>query len=409
MSKTSDPYAALRRPSYRRFLLGALGVNLSNQALQVTAAWHLYGQTHSAWSLFLIALMNYVPILLLSLPAGWAVDHYERRKVLALAQAAQLAAALGLCLLVALGGPDWGWYPLLLLASAGRALQTPASVSLYPLLVEPEEMPRAVAFNSGNFQVGAIFGPILGGLCYRWLGVAPALAFAALGPLVNLLVLPTLQLLRQAPAPAIEPLKQKILGGFRFVWSQQAIFGALSVDFVAVLFGGVDGILPMFARDLLHCGSVGFGFLKAAIFIGAFIMSWGLLHRPVLPKPGQAMLSAVAGFGLCMLVFAMSRNFFVSMAALVGAGMLDQVSVYVRQTLVQLRTPEALRGRVQAVNFLFIGSSNELGEAESAATAVWLGPVGSVVLGGVAVLVTVATWSLLFKELRQLDSLSPPA
>jgi hypothetical protein len=230
-----------------------------------------------------------------------------------------------------------------------------------------------------------------------------------LGPLLNLAIIPTLKLMREPKPPLTEPLKKKILGGFHFVWEHQAIFGALSVDFVAVLFGGVEGILPMFAKDLLHCGPEGLGFLKAAIFVGAFLMSMALLRRPNLPRPGRAMLAAVAGFGACMLVFAWSRNFALSFGALVAAGMFDQVSVYVRQSLVQLRTPEHLRGRVQAVNFLFIGSSNELGEFESGVTAGWLGPVGSVIMGGVAVLLTVATWSVVFKELRQLDSLTPRA
>jgi MFS family permease len=402
-------WAPLRRPFFRRFLLGAFGVNLSNQVLQVAAGWHLYDQTHSAWSLAMVGLMNYLPILALSLPAGWAADHFDRRRVLAVALVVQAGAALALFTLVLLQGPVWGWYPLLFMAAAGRALQTPAAVSLYPMLVDDTEVPRAVSFNSVNFQAGAVLGPILAGLLLYRFGTAVALGFVALGPLVNLAIVPTLGFLRQPQAPLSEPLKMKILGGFHFVWEHQAIFGALSMDFVAVLFGGVDGILPMFAKDLLHCGQVGLGFLKAAIFLGAFITSMALIRRPNLKRTGHAMLTAVAGFGACMLVFAWSRNLALSFGALVAAGMFDQVSVYVRQSLVQLRTPEQLRGRVQAANFLFIGSSNELGEFESGVTAGWLGPVGSVVLGGVAVLVTVATWSVLFKELRQLDSLTPQA
>jgi MFS family permease len=404
---SNDAYAALRRPSYRRFLAGAFSVNLGAQFLKIAAGFHLYTVTHQAWALAGLGLANYLPIFVLSLPAGWAADHYDRRQVLRLAQAIQLLAALGLLGLVALGGPTWGWYPLVFLHACGRALQTPSSVSLYPLLIEPAEVPRAVSWNSATYQLGAVLGPVLAGLSVHFLGVLPSLAVVVAGPALSLALISRLQLLRQPPSARVEPLKEKILGGFRFVRAQRAILGALSVDFVEVLFGGVDGILPMFTEDILHCGAWGLGLLQAAIFVGAFIMSGVLAHKPRLPQPGKAMLAAVAGFGLCMLVFAWSKAFWLSFGALVAAGMLDQVSVYVRQTLVQLRTPEQLRGRVQAVNFFFIGSSNELGEFESGVSAAWLGPVGSVLMGGVAVLLTVATWSVLFKELRTLGSLAP--
>lgn len=404
---SEDAYASLRRPGYRRFMAGALCVNLAAQVMLVAVSFHLYNVTRHVSSLAWLALMNYLPILLLSLPAGWISDHWDRRVVLRGAQAVQLAAALGLLAVAVSGAPLWAWYPMILLHASGRALQTPAAVSLYPLLITEAEVPRAVSFNSANYQAGAIVGPILGGVLTSLWGVLPGLAFAAAGPALGLALISRLDLLRPASTPPSERFREKLLGGFRFVKQQRAILGALSVDFVAVLFGGVDGILPVFAVDILHCGAWGQGLLKAGIFLGAFVMSSFLLHRPRLPRAGRAMLGAVAGFGVCMLVFGFSTSFWLSFGALVVAGMLDQVSVYVRQTLVQLRTPEALRGRVQAVNFLFIGSSNELGEFESAVSAGWLGPVGSVLMGGVAVLLAVATWSLLFKELRTLDSLVP--
>jgi MFS family permease len=406
---STDAFSPLRRSGFRRFILGAFGVNLAYQFLAVTAGFFLYDSTHQAWSLAALGLANYLPVLILSLPAGWAADHFDRRRVLQCSQAIQLAAALGLALLAWRQGPIWGWYPLVFLHGCGRALQTPSSVSLYPLLIEPDEVPRGVSWNSANYQFGAVVGPVLAGFIVHWLGVVASLGVVVAGPAVSLVLISRLDMLRQPPVPSVEPLRQKVLGGFRFVRSQRAILGALSVDFVAVLFGGVDGILPMFAADILHVGAWGLGLLRAAIFLGALIMSMGLLRRPLLPRPGKTMLAAVAGFGLCMLVFARSHSFWLSFGALVAAGMLDQISVYVRQTLVQLRTPEHLRGRVQAVNFLFIGSSNELGEFESGVTAAWLGPVGSVLMGGVAVLLTVGTWSVLFKELRDLDSLTPPA
>ncbi|MEI6604864.1 MAG: MFS transporter [Verrucomicrobiota bacterium] len=401
----SDSYAPLRRPAFRRFLTGAQALTLSNQVMAITAGYHLYDLTHSAWSLLLVGLMSYLPILLFSLPAGWAADHFDRRKVLTLTLCLHLAASASLLALVWLGGPEWPWYPLLFVAATSRAFHTPSAVSLYPLLIEAEEMPRAVSWSSANYQAAAIMGPILGGCLLHQFGVAGALTFVLAGPVLFLLLLPGLVLLRHPPKPVDEPLKDKVLKGLGFVWNDKAIFGALSVDFVAVLFGGVEGILPMFQKDILHCGPLGLGFLRAAMFVGALMMSIFLAHRPPMRKPGKAMLASVGGFGLCMLCFAASRHLYLSLATLVAAGMFDQVSVLVRQTLVQMRTPEALRGRVQAVNFLFIGSSNELGEVESGLTAGLLGPVGSVLLGGMAVLVIVSTWAVTFPALRDLPGL----
>jgi MFS family permease len=403
--RPNDPYAPLRRAPFRAYLGGALATSLSNQILKVTAGYYLYETTHSAWALALMGLMSYLPILLLSLPAGWASDHFPRRRVMGLALCLEALAAMGLCALMGLGGPSWPWYPLLFLAGCGRALMTPASVSLYPQLLEAHEVPRGVSWNSANFQIGAVLGPILGGLLVHWLGVPHTLYFVLAGPAMFAALLPALASLRELPAPAPETVREKLLGGFSFVWSHKPILGALSVDFVAVLFGGVEGILPMFALDILGCGSVGQGALMAAPFLGAFLMSFRLAHRPVLPRPGRAMLWAVGGFGICMLIFGLSRRLDLSLAALLASGMLDQISVYVRQTMVQMRTPEALRGRVQAVNFLFIGSSNELGECESGITAGLLGPVGSVMLGAVAVLVVVLGAGRVFPELLNLPSL----
>jgi hypothetical protein len=403
----NDPYLPLRRAPFRNYLTGTLATDLSNRILKVTAGYTLYKITHSAWVLAIAALMFYLPILLLSLPAGWATDHFERRRVLALALLLQALGALGLVLLLGLGGPLWLWYPLLFLIGCGGALQSPAAVSLYPQLLEAAEVPRGVTWNSAAHQAGSVAGPLLGGLLLQWLGAQNTLYFVAAGPALFMALLPSLRSLRALPAPVDEPLREKILGGFRFVWQQRPILGALSLDFVAVLFGGVEGILPIFALDILHCGPIGQGALMAAPFLGSLLMGFWLAHHPLLPRPGRAMLFAVGGFGVCMLVFGFSKRLDLSLLALGASGMLDQISVYVRQTLVQLRTPEALRGRVQAVNFLFIGSSNELGEFESRVTAGFMGPVGSAVFGGVAVLAVVLGARRLFPELLHLSSLEP--
>jgi MFS family permease len=402
-----DPYAPLRRPGFRRFLGASLSVNLAGQMLRLTAANHLYTATHSAWTLALVGLTNYLPILLFSLPSGWAADHFPKRAVMATAAALQAAAVLGLCAVVAWGGPIWAWFPLLFLAGTGRAMNSPAAASFYPQLVEESEVPRAVSWDSSMFQAGSIVGPLLGGVLLWWLGPVKTLLIVALGPLIQMSLLPGFHILRDFAKPKAEPLKERMLGGFRFVWKERPILGAMSVDFVAVLFGGVVGILAMYAVDILHCGAVGQGALTSAPYVGALIMSFFLVHKPNLQRPGRAMLTAVAGFGVCMLVFGISRNLWLSLAALTLSGMLDQISVYVRRTMVQLRTPEELRGRVQAVNFLFIGSSNELGEVESSVTAGWFGPVGSVVFGGLAVLGVVAAAANIFPEFRKMETLGP--
>jgi MFS family permease len=401
-----DPYAALRRPAYRRFLGGAFLSNLSDQALAVAAGWHLYERTGSAWALALIGLMNYLPIFLFSIPAGWVADHFPRKKVMAASLSLKATAALSLCALTALNGPEWAWFPLLFLGAMGRSFNTPAAVSFWPLTMPAEQVHNAVTWNSANFQFGAIVGPILGGLLLAAFGTTATLAFAAAGPLLYLTLLPGIQARLQAP-PLAEAWKEKVLGGFKFVWRDKPMLGALSLDFVSVLFGGVEGIMPIFAKDILHCGPEGLGLLRAAPFAGALLMSLSLAHLPPLKRPGREMLWSVLAFGAFMLLFAYSRSLWLSLLALLATGMMDQISVYVRQTMVQLRTPEHLKGRVQAVNFLFIGSSNELGEVESGVSAAWLGPVGSVVLGGVAVLGTVGVWAWRFPELRELPRLKP--
>jgi MFS family permease len=405
-----DPYASFRRPAYRAFLYGSLLRNLGSQALTVTAAWHLYERTNSAWALAAIGFCNYLPIFLFSLPAGGLADHYDRRRVLFWATSLELFAYLGLAWLAFSGAATGWWYLFITLAATARAVGQPSGVSLYPLLMAAEEVPTAVTWGSANYQIGAIGGPILGALVLHAAGPAKTLLLASACPAAYLWLLGRMHLYRPQPLPDTrEPLKQRLLEGFRFVRAERAMYASLSLDFVAVLFGGVEGIMPIFARDFLGCGEIGYGLLKAAPFAGNLAMSLYLAHRPPLRKPGRDMLVSVGLFGACMGVFAVSRLLWLSLAALFASGVLDQVSVYVRQTLVQLRTPEALRGRVQAVNFLFIGSSNELGEFESGATAALVGPVASVLLGAGAVLLFVVAWSAYFPALRQLPPLEHKA
>ena len=401
-----DPYGALRHGAYRRYLSGALGYNLSNQSISVAVGWHLYAATHSYMALMLIGMANYLPILLFSLPAGLVADRFERRRILQVTTFSAASSALGLAALAWLGGPEWAWYALLFAAATARAFHTPAAVSFYPTLLPKEEILNGVSWNSSNYQLGAVAGPALGGLLVSLGGPVLALAFGALGPFAYCLLLMGIKPLRE-PEPGLRGigLWDRLSGGLRFVLGQKEILGAISLDLFAVLFGGVEGIMPAFAQDILHCGPVGLGFLKASPFMGAFVMGFFLAHKPMVEKAGRSMLYSVAGFGICMIAFGLSTSLALSLLALFIAGALDIISVVVRQTLVQVRTPEELRGRVQAVNFLFIGSSNELGEAESGAAAYLFGAVPSVVIGGIITLLVVAGVAWKSPQLRNLGSL----
>jgi hypothetical protein len=401
-----DPYMALRYGAFRRYLSGALASTLGNQSVDIAVGWHLYEQTHSYWALFLIGMSNYLPILLFSLPAGLLADRFERRRILQCTTLAGAMAALGLAWLAHYGGPEWYWYGLLFLAATARAFQTPAAVSFYPTLIPREAIFNAVSWGSSNFQIGAIMGPILGGLLLRFFGSPAAFIFGAIGPLFFFTMILGIRPLRESDVPSeLLSLRQRLSGGLQFVLSQKEILSAITLDLFAVLFGGVEGIMPAFAIDVLHCGSLGLGFLKAAPFAGAFMMGFYLAHRPMIDHAGKRMLGAVTGFGLCMIVFGLSRSFLLSLLMLTVSGMLDNISVVVRQTLVQLRTPEELRGRVQAINFLFIGSSNELGYAESGGAALLMGAVPSVLFGGVSVILVVGVVAWAWPELRQLGRL----
>jgi MFS family permease len=401
-----DPYGALRHGAFRRFLVGAQALHLGGQAVDLALGYHLYQLTGSAWSLAFMGLAKYLPIFLLSLPAGLLVDNVERRLIMRATLSAQVLAALGLAYLAIHGGPLPLWYGLILLWSSARAVHTPASVSFYPTLIPESAIGNAVPWNSSNFQMGAMVGPALAGFLIAWRGPEAAFIFGAAGPAFFLLMLVGLRPVRTYQASASqESIASRVAGGWRFVAAHKPILAALTLDLFAVLFGGVEAILPMFARDILHVGPVGLGFLKAAPFAGAFIISFYLAHHPM-RHAGRSMIQAVAGFGLCMIVFGVSRVYAISLMALFLSGALDNISVVVRQTLVQLSTPEGLRGRVQAVNFLFIGSSNELGEFESGVAAASMGAVSSVLAGGVVVMLVVAAVAWKWPQLKELGQLS---
>jgi MFS family permease len=403
--RAHDPYEALRNPGYRLYLAVAQAMHLGNQVAGIAVGWTLYDRTGSAWPLAYVGLFTYLPILFFSLPAGLLADHPQRKQYLFYTLAGQVLALLGLAWAAHAHAPLWAWYALIFAGATARAIHIPLAVSFYPTLMPKPAVANAVSWNSSNFQAAAVAGPILGGAVLHVLGPMLAFVVAALGPGLYLLALPWLKPLRQtAIAAKGERGLARLLGGWRYLRSKPVILWALLLDLFSVLFGGIEAILPMFAKDILGVGPVGLGWLKASPFAGALLMSVFLAHRP-LRRAGWSMLLSVAAFGLCMVTVALSKSYALSFAALFTAGAMDAISVVVRQVLVQVHTPEHLRGRVQAINFFFIGSSNELGEFESGVTAAWWGPVGAALVGGLLTVGIVAGVAWGVPELRRLGRL----
>ncbi|MBA2722306.1 MAG: MFS transporter [Methylibium sp.] len=392
-----------------RFFAGRVAATMANQMLMVAIGWQMYTLTGSAWDLGLVGLFQFAPALALVLVAGHAADQLDRRRIVGVAMASQ---ALVSVLLVAAAQGGWASRELLLGLSVAigcaKAFQMPAQQALLPLLVPDAVLPRALAFNSAGMQAAVIGGPALGG----FLLVAGASATYVVCTLLFAAASALFAGVRYTHvAPPREPISlDTVLAGFRFIRHRPVVLGAISLDLFAVLLGGATALLPMFAKDVLHVGPWGLGLLRGAPAAGALAMSVVLTLWPFQRRVGPRMFAAVAVYGVAMLVFGLSTLFWLSMAALAVAGAADMVSVVIRQSLVQLETPNAMRGRVSAVNSIFIGASNQLGEFESGATAALLGPVGSVVLGGVGTLVIAGTWMKLFPDLAQRERLraDPP-
>ena len=392
-------------PAFIRFWWARVTATIGNQMLMVAVGWQMYDLTGSAWDLGLVGLLQFAPALALVLVAGHVVDRFHRARILSLCMLGQGLIAVALAL-GALRG--WASRELLLgvsvLLGTVKAFQMPSQQALAPLLVPQEVLPRALAFSSAGMQGAIIFGPALGGFIFvagaqAVYGVC-AVAFALAAALIAGVHY------EHAPRPGQTMSLDTLLAGVRFVFQRQVVLGAISLDLFAVLLGGATALLPMFAKDVLHVGPWGLGLLRAAPAVGALSLSIALTRWPIRRRAGHVLLGAVAVYGVTTLVFALSTLFLVSMVALALGGAADMVSVVIRQSLVQLDTPDEMRGRVSAVNSVFIGASNQLGEFESGVTAAWLGPVGSVLLGGFGTLVVAALWFRLFPGLANRDALS---
>jgi MFS family permease len=392
-----------------KFWSSRLAGTAGNQMMMVAVAWQMYDLTGSAWDLGLVGLLEFLPALLLSLVTGHAADRYDRGRILAACMIVQ--GLLALVLSLASGSHSVSRDGLLALAVAlgtVRAFQMPASQSLTPLLVPAQLLPQALAFSSAGMQVSIIAGPALGGFIYVAGAAAVYAVCAVLFGLAGVLLLG----LRYERAPMTkEPVTlATLLAGIHYIWQRKVVLGAISLDLFAVLLGGATALLPMFAKDVLHVGPWGLGILRSAPAVGALLTSAVMTRWPISRRVGRVMFAAVAVYGVATLVFALSTSFVLSLVALAISGAADMVSVVIRQSLVQLETPNEMRGRVSAVNSIFIGASNQLGEFESGALAAWLGPVGSVVVGGVGTLVIAGAWMRLFPALARRETLTsaPP-
>jgi MFS family permease len=393
-----------RQRPFMRLWFARLSGATASQMLMVAVGWQMYELTGSAWDLGLIGLYQFAPALLMSLWAGHVADRHHRGRIVASCLAAQCVVSL---VLMSASRDHWASRELLLGVSLAlgsvRAFQMSAQQALTPLLVPAAMLQRALAFSSTGMQAATIGGPALAGAIFI---AGTDKVYATTAALMAIGCVLILRLRYDHVPPPREPVSLRTLfAGVRFIWQRKVVLGAVSLDLFAVLLGGATALLPMFASDILHVGPQGLGLLRGAPAAGAVVMSVVLSRSPLRQRVGRTLLVAVAVFGACMVVFGLSTSFWLSMAALAVSGAADMISIVVRQTLVQLETPDTMRGRVGAVNSVFIGASNQLGEFESGATAALLGPVGSVVAGGIGTVLVALAWRRIFPSLAERDRL----
>lgn len=401
------PYAIFRNRNVLCYLLGRAMASMGNQMLDVAVGWEIYARTKSPLALGLVGLTVFLPQVIMTLPAGHVADTRDRRRVIMLMQSIMALASLGLAF-VSWKAMPVGWiYVCLFISGAARAFQWSASASFLPLLVSREDFPLAVNWSASTFQFSAVVGPIVGGTLYY--ATQPGVVYAV-NTVAALFCVAMIFLVRVRQKPAVKEVfsLDSLLGGFRFVFDQRVILGAITLDLFAVLFGGATALLPMYANDILHVGPRGLGLLRAALPIGSMCCAFYMAHRPPMQKAGRTLIIAVIVFGLATMGFGWSHWFWLSMTMLFICGFADNISVIVRHTLVQLLTPDAMRGRVSSVNNLFIGTSNELGEFESGLVANYFGPVFSVVSGGAATILVVLAVALLWPEIPRFGRLVQP-
>jgi MFS family permease len=407
-STPRDPYAALRYRDFRLLITGRFITSLGNQMLSVAIGWELWLRTHSAFALGLVGLVQVIPVLLLSLPAGHVADQYNRKRIVVMAEILLALCSLGLAILSFFQGPLVLIYLCLLGIGIARSFNDPASSTLLPQAVPPEIFTSAATWGSSSWQLAAIVGPALAGLVAAWLGsVTIIYVFDVLAAITFLLLISRFKgrpLALSAKADTLDSLKE----GLRFIRSTKIILAAITLDMFAVLFGGAVTLLPIYATDILKVGPSGLGLMRAAPSIGALIMALTLAHAPAFKNAGRTLLLAVTGFGVATIVFGLSTSFWLSMLMLVVLGGLDNISVVIRSTLMLTRVPDEMRGRASSVNSIFIGASNELGGFESGLAAALFGPIISVVGGGIGTILVVLAIARIWPEMREMKTLDVP-
>ena len=400
-----DPYTVLRDPNFRRLVLAGMVAAVGNQMQGVAIGWELYERTSSPLALGMVGLVQVLPVILLAIPAGHASDRHSRKWLIILAHAFLLLATVGLALLSARRGPVGLTYLFLVVTGVGQALNRPARWAILPQVVPRELLLSAVTWNTSAWQVAAMAGPALGGLVIALAGGATTCYVLNAGCSAVVIGLTASLRLRAALRDSQPVSLRSLLAGLRFVFRTDLILATITLDLLAVFLGGATALLPIYARDILRIGPSGLGWLRAAPSIGSFLMALVLAHRPPMRQAGKSLLWAVAGFGIATIVFGLSRNPYLSFAMLLLTGALDNISVVVRQTLVQLLTPDEMRGRVSAINAIFIASSNELGAFESGLAARLFGTVGSVVGGGIGTVLVVLCVAAIWPNVSSLGSL----
>jgi MFS family permease len=411
----AQPAAAFRSRDFLRYQLARVVVIIGAEAQALAVAWQVYQITHRAIDLGYTGLMLFLPGLIFILPAGHVADRFDRRQVILVCYALQ-AVCTAVLLRFAWAGIDrvWPIFAILFVIGTGRAFSGPASSALVPHLVPQEHFVNAITWGSAIFQLANIVGPAVGGILFtlplheHLHGASLVYVFSLLGVIWFLALVGSLNV-RPGRMEHRAISKDVILAGFRYVAGTQVLLGSISLDLFAVLLGGAVALMPIFAQDILHAGPRGLGMLRAAPALGALAVSLWLMVRPIRKNAGTRMLICVAIFGASTVLFGISRNLVVSLAALFIVGASDMVSVVIRSSILQLATPAEMRGRVSAVNSLFVGASNELGEFESGLTAQWWGAVRAVVIGGIGSLMVTGLWSVFFPSLRRADALTPEA
>ena len=400
-------FAAFRHVGYRRYFFSRLLAYFAVQIMSVAVGWQIYDLTRDPFSLGLIGLFQFLPSLVLILVTGSVADRYNRRAIMGICMLVSTLCGAALLLLTVTGlFSPWPVYAILVVFGIERAFLGPASQSLAPNLVPAEDLPNAIAWNSTSWQTAMIVGPVAGGLLYGFGPTVPyavSLGFFAAGALM---VFAVPKPARRSPPSAAS--WQTITAGFRYIKAEKIVLGAISLDLFAVLLGGAVALMPVFARDILTLGPWGLGLLRAAPGVGAVGMAVWLAAHPIRNRAGLYMFVGVALFGLATVVFGLSATPWISIAALVVMGASDMISVYVREILITLWTPDELRGRVNAVNMVFVGASNELGEFRAGMMASGFGTVFAVVFGGAGTLLVSLLWALGFPQLRRIDTLDVP-